>query len=98
MLFDFYLIIVGCGEEFVFRGYLHRELRKAFNFKVSVILGGLAFGFAHGYSHFMIQAGVQVYSGVDQKAYTPFVVIDEAHTLPNIILSHCYFNFVLPGL
>lgn len=43
-------------------------------------------------SHFMIQAGVQVYSGVDQKAYTPFVVIDEAHTLPNIILSHCYFK------
>ena len=24
--FWFYLIIVGCGEEFVFRGYLHREL------------------------------------------------------------------------
>lgn len=43
--FWFYLIIVGCGEEFVFRGYLHRELRKAFNFKVSVILGGLVFGF-----------------------------------------------------
>lgn len=41
--FWFYLIIVGCGEEFVFRGYLHRELRKAFNFKVSVILGGLVF-------------------------------------------------------
>lgn len=55
--FWFYLIIVGCGEEFVFRGYLHRELRKAFNFKVSVILGGLVFGFAHGYSHFMIQGG-----------------------------------------
>ena len=35
--FWFYLIIVGCGEEFVFRGYLHRELRKTFNFKVSVI-------------------------------------------------------------
>lgn len=33
--FWFYLIIVGCGEEFVFRGYLHRELRKAFNFKAS---------------------------------------------------------------
>ena len=55
--FWFYLIIVGCGEEFVFRGYLHRELRKAFNFKVSVILGGLVFGFAHGYSHFMILGG-----------------------------------------
>lgn len=55
--FWFYLIIVGCGEEFVFRGYLHRELRKAFNFKVSVILGGLVFGFAHGYSHFMVQGG-----------------------------------------
>ena len=55
--FWFYLIIVGCGEEFFFRGYLHRELRKTFNFKVSVILGGLAFGFAHGYSHFMIQGG-----------------------------------------
>ena len=55
--FWFYLIIVGCGEEFVFRGYLHRELRKTFNFKVSVILGGLVFGFAHGYSHFMIQGG-----------------------------------------
>ena len=55
--FWFYLIIVGCGEEFVFRGYLHRELRKAFNFKVSVILGGLVFGFAHGYSYFMIQGG-----------------------------------------
>ena len=51
------LIIVGCGEEFVFRGYLHRELRKTFNFKVSVILGGFVFGFAHGYSHFMIQGG-----------------------------------------
>lgn len=55
--FWFYLIIVGCGEEFVFRGYLHRELRKAFNFKVSVILGGLMFGFAHGYSHFMVLGG-----------------------------------------
>ncbi|MCQ4863154.1 CPBP family intramembrane glutamic endopeptidase [Pseudoflavonifractor phocaeensis] len=55
--FWFYLIIVGCGEEFVFRGYLHRELRKAFNFKVSVILGGLVFGFAHGYSHFMVLGG-----------------------------------------
>ena len=55
--FWFYLIIVGCGEEFVFRGYLHRELRKAFNFKVSVILGGLVFEFAHGYSHFMVQGG-----------------------------------------
>ena len=55
--FWFYLIIVGCGEEFVFRGYLHRELRKTFNFKVSVILGGLVFGLAHGYSHFMIQGG-----------------------------------------
>ena len=55
--FWFYLIIVGCGEEFVFRAYLHRELRKTFNFKVSVILGGLVFGFAHGYSHFMIQGG-----------------------------------------
>ena len=55
--FWFYLIIVGCGEEFVFRGYLHREVRKTFNFKVSVILGGLVFGFAHGYSHFMIQGG-----------------------------------------
>ena len=55
--FWFYLIIVGCGEEFVFRAYLHRELRKTFNFKVSVILGGLLFGFAHGYSHFMIQGG-----------------------------------------
>ena len=55
--FWFYLIIVGCGEEFVFRGYLHRELRKTFNFKVSVILGGLVFGFAHGYSHFMVLGG-----------------------------------------
>ena len=55
--FLFYFIVVGCGEEFVFRGYLHNELRKTFNFKMSVILGGLLFGFAHGYSHYMIQGG-----------------------------------------
>ena len=55
--FLFYFIVVGCGEEFVFRGYLHNELRKTFNFKMSVILGGLLFGFGHGYSHYMIQGG-----------------------------------------
>ena len=55
--FLFYFIAVGCGEEFVFRGYLHNELRKTFDFKISVILGGLVFGFAHGYSHYMIQGG-----------------------------------------
>ena len=58
--FWFYLIIVGCGEEFVFRGYLHRELRKAFNFKVSVILGGLVFGFAH--------VGALVFSAIYEKS------------------------------
>jgi ATP-dependent DNA helicase DinG len=43
-------------------------------------------------THFMIKAGEQIYSGLDQKAYTQFMVIDEAHTLPNIILSHCSFK------
>ena len=43
-------------------------------------------------THFMIKAGEQIYSGIEQKAYTEFMVIDEAHTLPNIILSHCSFK------
>lgn len=56
--FWFYLIIVGCGEEFDFSRIICIEsCRKAFNFKVSVILGGLVFGFAHGYSHFMVLGG-----------------------------------------
>lgn len=55
--FFFYFVIVGCGEEFVFRGYLHTELRKTFSFKTSVILGGLLFGFAHGYSYYIIRGG-----------------------------------------
>lgn len=43
-------------------------------------------------THFMVKAGEQIYSGIEQRAYTEFMVIDEAHTLPNIILSHCSFK------
>ena len=96
--FWFYLIIVGCGEEFVFRGYLHRELRKAFNFKVSVILGGLVFGFAHGYSHFMIQGGTitDILSGLGGGIVGALVVsaiYEKSNSIGWPILIHACLDF-----
>lgn len=43
-------------------------------------------------THFLVEACAAVYSGVEEKAYTPFTVVDEAHTLPNIMLSHSSFK------
>lgn len=43
-------------------------------------------------THFMIEAGQQIYSGTEEKAFTPFMVLDEAHTLSDIMLSHCSFE------
>ena len=97
--FWFYLIIVGCGEEFVFRGYLHRELRKAFNFKVSVILGGLVFGFAHGYSHFMIQGGtitgiLSELGGGIVGALVFSAIYEKSNSIGWSILIHTCLDFV----
>ena len=97
--FWFYLIIVGCGEEFVFRGYLHRELRKAFNFKVSVILGGLVFGFAHGYSHFMIQGGtitgiLSELGGGIVGALVFSAIYEKSNSIGWPILIHACLDFV----
>ena len=96
--FWFYLIIVGCGEEFVFRGYLHRELRKALNFKVSVILGGLVFGFAHGYSHFMIQGGtitdiLSELGGGIVGALVFSAIYEKSNSIGWPILIHAYLDF-----
>ena len=96
--FWFYLIIVGCGEEFVFRGYLHRELRKTFNFKVSVILGGLVFGFAHGYSHFMIQGGtitdiLSELGGGIVGALVFSAIYEKSNSIGWPILIHAYLDF-----
>ena len=97
--FWFYLIIVGCGEEFVFRGYLHRELRKAFNFKFSVILGGLVFGFAHGYSHFMIQGGtiagiLSEFGGGIVGALVFSAIYEKSNSIGWSILIHACLDFV----
>ena len=97
--FWFYLIIVGCGEEFVFRGYLHRELRKTFNFKVSVILGGLVFGFAHGYSHFMIQGGtitgiLSELGGGIVGALVFSAIYEKSNSIGWSILIHTCLDFV----
>ena len=97
--FWFYLIIVGCGEEFVFRGYLHRELRKTFNFKVSVILGGLVFGFAHGYSHFMIQGGtitgiLSELGGGIVGALVFSAIYEKSNSIGWPILIHACLDFV----
>lgn len=97
--FWFYLIIVGCGEEFVFRGYLHRELRKAFNFKVSVILGGLVFGFAHGYSHFMVQGGtitdiLSALGGGIVGALVFSAIYEKSNSIGWSILIHTCLDFV----
>ena len=97
--FWFYLIIVGCGEEFVFRGYLHRELRKAFNFKVSVILGGLVFGFAHGYSHFMVQGGtitdiLSALGGGIVGALVFSAIYEKSNSIGWPILIHACLDFV----
>ena len=97
--FWFYLIIVGCGEEFVFRGYLHRELRKAFNFKVSVILGGLVFGFAHGYSHFMVQGGtitdiLSALGGGIVGALVFSAIYEKSNSIGWPILIHTCLDFV----
>ena len=43
-------------------------------------------------SHFMVEACGAVYSGQENKAFTPFMVIDEAHTLSDIMLSHSSFK------
>ena len=96
--FWFYLIIVGCGEEFVFRGYLHRELRKAFNFKVSVILGGLVFGFAHGYSHFMVLGGtitgiLSELGGGIVGALIFSAIYEKSKSIGWPILIHAYLDF-----
>ena len=96
--FWFYLIIVGCGEEFVFRGYLHRELRKAFNFKVSVILGGLVFGFAHGYSHFMVLGGtitgiLSELGGGIVGALIFSAIYEKSNSIGWPILIHAYLDF-----
>ena len=96
--FWFYLIIVGCGEEFVFRGYLHRELRKAFNFKVSVILGGLVFGFAHGYSYFMIQGGtitgiLSEFGGGIVGALVFSAIYEKSNSIGWPILIHACLDF-----
>ena len=96
--FWFYLIIVGCGEEFVFRGYLHRELRKAFNFKVSVILGGLMFGFAHGYSHFMVLGGtitgiLNEFGGGIVGALIFSAIYEKSNSIGWPILIHAYLDF-----
>ena len=97
--FWFYLIIVGCGEEFVFRGYLHRELRKTFNFKVSVILGGFVFGFAHGYSHFMIQGGtitgiLSELGGGIVGALVFSAIYEKSNSIGWSILIHTCLDFV----
>ena len=97
--FWFYLIIVGCGEEFVFRGYLHRELRKAFNFKVSVILGGLVFGFAHGYSHFMVLGGpitgiLSELGGGIVGALVFSAIYEKSNSIGWPILIHACLDFV----
>ena len=97
--FWFYLIIVGCGEEFVFRGYLHRELRKAFNFKVSVILGGLVFGFAHGYSHFMVLGGpitgiLSELGGGIVGALVFSAIYEKSNSIGWSILIHTCLDFV----
>lgn len=97
--FWFYLIIVGCGEEFVFRGYLHRELRKAFDFNVSVILGGLVFGFAHGYSHFMIQGGtitgiLSELGGGIVGALVFSAIYEKSNSIGWPILIHACLDFV----
>ena len=97
--FWFYLIIVGCGEEFVFRGYLHRELRKTFNFKVSVILGGLVFGFAHGYSHFMVLGGpitgiLSELGGGIVGALVFSAIYEKSNSIGWSILIHTCLDFV----
>lgn len=43
-------------------------------------------------THFMVEACAAVYSGIEEKAYTQFMVVDEAHTLPNIMISHSSFE------
>lgn len=44
----YYLLVVACGEEYVFRGFLYTRLRDHLPFGQSVILSGLVFGLAHG--------------------------------------------------
>ena len=48
----YYLLIVACGEEYVFRGFLYKTLRDNLPFGKAVIISGLVFGLAHGLFQF----------------------------------------------
>lgn len=50
----YYLFIVSCGEEFVFRGYLFSALKRNSSFMKSSIISGIMFGLSHGLFQFMI--------------------------------------------
>ena len=71
---------------------------KTFNFKVSVILGGLAFGFAHGYSHFMIQGGtitdiLSELGGGIVGALVFSAIYEKSNSIGWPILIHAYLDF-----
>lgn len=52
----YYLIIVAAGEEYVFRGYLYRNIRENASFGTAVLMSGLVFGLAHGsFQYFILQ-------------------------------------------
>ena len=50
----YYLLVVACGEEYVFRGFLYTRLRDHLPFGQAVILSGLVFGLAHGLFQFAV--------------------------------------------
>ena len=50
----YYLLIVACGEEYVFRGFLYKTLRDNLPFGKAVIISGLVFGLAHGLFQFAV--------------------------------------------
>ena len=43
----YYFLFVACYEEFLFRAYLYRNIKKKSSFKVAVVLSGILFGLEH---------------------------------------------------
>ena len=52
--FFYYLLVVACGEELVFRGYLFERLYAESSFCMAVLVSGLLYGLAHGIFSFAV--------------------------------------------
>ena len=94
----YYLLVVACGEEYVFRGFLYEKLRAEFSYVKSAIVSGAVYGLAHGIFQFMIlqKSWVSIPSNIGSGIIGSLLfsfLLDKAGTIIFPIFTHWLMDF-----